>query len=451
MLPLALLLFLLPLLSGSSCGGSSGGGGGGGSGGGSGTPSGMTPVQSASFPLHVSADERNLEDGRGRDFRINGDAAWSLMVQLDKADAQAYLEDRRQRGFNTVLVNLIERGHGGPENAEGQAPFLRDSDFTMPNSAYFDHAAWVLDRAAERGILVLLAPAYLGVGCGSEGWCDQMLSQSVDAMRSYGRFLGNRFRGYTNIIWVNGGDTNASSHHAESYVDAIALGIREISPGQLQTAHCSRNNSAIECYPEPWLDVNTTYSDCSRTLGATQDDWQRVPPRVFFYIEGRYENEGADIGCLIDQHAWSVLGGSSGHVFGNGPIWPFEPGWQRDLDSPGTEAMRNLSRLFQSRSAPAFVPDYAGAVLTNGGSGAIAARTTDSSSLLVYVPSARDITVDLRALSGPLARAWWFNPAEGDSQDLGQIPARGVMVFHSPGRRVLVVDDASRAKGVPGA
>ena len=102
------------------------------------------------FPLDVSADGRRLEDADGRPFLINGDAAWSLMVELDEPQAETYLEDRRQRGFNAVLVNLIERGFGGPANAGGPATFRPENDFTSPNEAYFAHVDWVIDRAARR-------------------------------------------------------------------------------------------------------------------------------------------------------------------------------------------------------------------------------------------------------------------------------------------------------------
>lgn len=431
---LLLLLLWWPL----GCDGSSSGDGGG-------------SPQSASYPLHVSSDGRRLVDNQGRGFRINGDAGWLLMVVPTKAEAVTYLDDRKSRGFNTVVVKLIERAVGGPANAEGDAPFPSETNWSTFNDAYFDHAAWVLDRAAERGILVLLAPAYLGAHCDND-WCDPMLSQSLGTMRRYGRFLGDRFRSYDNIVWVNGGDVDAGSFNADARVNAIVEGIRERAPNHLHTAECSRGNSGIECYAEPWLDLNSTYSNCTGTLDAVRDDWERMPARVFFYIEGRYENEQDwSLGCLIDQHAWAVLGGSAGHVYGNGPIWRFSPGWQGDLDSRGATAMRNLSKLFRSRGNSGFVPDHAGDLLPRGGGGgALASRSRDGASLLVYVPSSRSLSVDVSPLGADVAQAWWYDPAEGRSQDLGQVSARGVVDFVAPGRRVLVLDDPARVQGAPG-
>jgi hypothetical protein len=404
------------------------------------------------YPLRVSQDDRRLEDILGRPFLVNGDAAWSLMVVPTEQEAEAYLENRRQKGFNAVLVNLIERGFGGPEDAAGNPPFLTPNDFTTPNEAYFAHADRVIDMAAAKGMLVLLTPAYLGIQCGSQGWCEQMLDQPVSAMTTYGRYLGNRYRSRRNILWVHGGDTPSIPHGVDGHVNAIANGIREMDQGALHTGHCSRQNSAIECYDEPWLDVNTTYSNCDATLTRTLDDYERIPTQAFFYIEGRYESDPGDLGCVIDQEAWAVLGGASGHVFGNNPIWRFGDGWQDELDSVGAKAMAHLSDLFLSRAWFRLVPDLGGTVLVSGASDdAIAAQTSDGESILVYVPTSRNITVDLTDLSSNTARAWWFDPGSGAISALGTMPATGTRSFSAPGRRVLVIDDVLKSLPEPGS
>ena len=71
---------------------------------------------------------------------------------------------------------------------------LKDSfDFAMPKEAYFANVDWVIDRAAERGIQVVLTPSYVGFDSG-EGWQDQMVANGTSKCRSYGRFLGKRYR-----------------------------------------------------------------------------------------------------------------------------------------------------------------------------------------------------------------------------------------------------------------
>jgi hypothetical protein len=278
-----------------------------------------------------------------------------------------------------------------------------------------------------------------------------MLDQPVAAMTQYGRYLGDRYRSRHNIVWVHGGDTNASGHGAADHVNAIANGIRDRAPNHLHTAHCSRGNSGVECYDEPWLDVNTTYSNCSGHPGATQDDSERTPPLPFFFIEGSYENSSASLGCLVDQFAVSVLGGSTGHVFGNTPLWRFGDGWQDELGSAGSRAMGHLGALFRSRDWFRLEPDFAGdLLLSGGGADALAARTTDGRTLLVNVTASGALSVDLSALSGSQARAWWFDPTDGSASEIGLFASDGVVGFSAPGRRLLVIDDAAANLPAPG-
>ena len=65
-------------------------------------------TEPAVFPLSIKPGERYLVDAVGRPFLIQGDTAWSLIADLIRGNADLYLEDRHARGFNTILVSLIE-------------------------------------------------------------------------------------------------------------------------------------------------------------------------------------------------------------------------------------------------------------------------------------------------------------------------------------------------------
>jgi hypothetical protein len=236
-----------------------------------------------------------------------------------------------------------------------------------------------------------------------------------------------------------------------SRVDAIANGILSRAPALLHTAHCSRNNSAIDCYDRPWLDVNSTYSNCGGSLDAVREDWDRNPVQAFFFLEGNYEGQTASLGCLIDQAAWTVLSGGTGHVFGNRPIWLFESGWENALDSEGSVAMGHLADLFESRAWWRMRPDRTNAVVVDATGGTTAARTSDGESILVYAPSSRSLRVDLDQLSGTNAQAWWFDPVDGSVQNLGVSLSAGESDFDAPGRGLLVIDDAAAGLAAPGS
>ena len=60
------------------------------------------------FPLAVDPTGNHLVDADGDPFLIHGDAAWSLVLQLDPQQTADYLSTRRDQGFNALVVNLIE-------------------------------------------------------------------------------------------------------------------------------------------------------------------------------------------------------------------------------------------------------------------------------------------------------------------------------------------------------
>jgi len=82
---------------------------------------------------------------------------------VNKEDAEIYFADRRSKGVTALIVNLVEHKFNGPTNRYGQAPFRTPGDFATTNEAYFAHADWVLRRAAESGMAMLLDPLYLGL------------------------------------------------------------------------------------------------------------------------------------------------------------------------------------------------------------------------------------------------------------------------------------------------
>ena len=84
--------------------------------------------------LKVGPTRRYLVDEAGNPFQLRGEAAWALPVQLTREEVAAYLDDRRAKGFNALLCEIINVKDGyasnAPLNAYGQAPFVAD-DFTQ--------------------------------------------------------------------------------------------------------------------------------------------------------------------------------------------------------------------------------------------------------------------------------------------------------------------------------
>jgi len=120
--------------------------------------------------------------------------------------------------------------------------------------------------------------------------------------------------------------------------------------------------------------------------------------------------------------------------------------------------MMHWGKLFRSRRWFDLVPDQDHKVVTDGigefwGLDYLAAaRTSDGSTVVAYMPSARTITVDMAKLSANSVNAWWFDPRTGKATSSGTFPANGSRQFTPPaqGDWVLVLDDASKHLPPPG-
>jgi len=410
-----------------------------------------------SYPVKVSPDHRHLVTQSGAPFLVQGEAAWSLISGLTKEEAAAYLEDRQKKGFNSIIVNLIEHKFRGPVNRYGEGPFLTQGDFSTPNEKYFEHADWVIRKAAEKGIEVFLAPIYLGYIGTDEGWVEEALANGPEKCRNWGRYVGKRYAGFDNVVWLIGGDRNPDK--AREDVDAIVQGIKEFDSRHIFTAHCHPENSAIDQYKqEGWLDLNTTYT-YNIVHGMLLRDYQREPAMPFVLIESTYEGEHNASAVQIRRQAyWAVLCGATGQFMGNRPIWLFDPGWEVALNSTASQDMPRLKALFNSRPWFDLIPDDKHEVVVDGlgefrGLDYLsAARTQDGRTVIAYMPTTRVVTVDMTKISGKEATAWWFNPRSGKSDSIGQYATTGKRQFSPPadGDWVLVLDDASCHLPAPG-
>ena len=75
---------------------------------------------------------------------------------------------------------------------------------------------------------------------------------------------------------------------------------------------------------------------------------------------------------------------------------------------------------------------------------------------MVYAPVGRPFTVRTSKISGSKVAAWWFDPRTGKATAIATFDNIGERAFTTPAPGelvdwVLVLDDASKGFGVPGA
>ena len=443
-----------------------------------------------SFPLKVSANGRYLVDQNNVAFRVQGDSAWDLLVTITSSDVDTYLANRSAKGFNTLLVELVEHaryaaGSPAPANRAGNRPFLSKlgggaytgggdlADLSTPNDAYFAYVDTILAKIAAKNMVALLTPLYVGYGApttqssANEGWSADMNANSAANCYQYGQYVGDRYRNQKNLVWVNGGDAFGLPAAMASCVQQVMQGIKDGkgSGGSavLQTTQWSREHLSSDdaSYPVP---LNSVYPSLATVASLCRSAYGRSPVLPAYVIEACYEGGScAPTRAQLRQEGYrAALSCMGGYLFGNGPLWLFDSGWQAAMDAPGSLDWQRAGSLLDSLGWSSLVPSnlgtLAGTVLVTGGddiaSGGDVAAAASGAALLAYLPSTgtatRTITVQMGVL-GAYARGRWYNPTSGAYTDLTggayTLANSGTHAFTTPGNNgtgtndwVLVLD-----------
>jgi Protein of unknown function (DUF4038)/Putative collagen-binding domain of a collagenase len=379
------------------------------------------------FPLKVSADHRYLVDQNNAPFMIAGDAPQAMVGNLSPASAGFFMANRAKYGVNTLWVNLLCDSYTACNSDgttfDGIAPFTTPGDLSTPNPKYFDRAAKMVNLAAGHGMVLLLDPIETG------GWLGVLQANGVTKARDYGRFLGSRFHGYTNIIWLSGNDFQSWMTPADdAVVSAVAKGIHDTDPDALQTVELSYLVSASLDDPtwRPIVGLDAVYT-YRPTYAKELQEYRRVPFKPTFLVEANYEfeqNGGTDGGStenLRRQEYWTALSGTTGQLYASHYSWTLNGDWKTNLNTIGIRQFSYMRQLFQPLAWYNLVPDRDHLVLTKGiglfsqtdsittDTYATAAATPDGTLAIAYLPSIRKVTINMAKLSGGVT-ARWFDP-----------------------------------------
>jgi hypothetical protein len=418
----------------------------------------------------------------GKPVFVVGDDAFDLAVELNSSDVSTYLNDRASRGFNAIWVGAVDGPAGNgysanpPKNYYGYSPF-DGADFTNEDANYWANVDSVVFTAQSVGITVFLNPFFPGNGS-EAGYVDSALNASDATMSAYGTFLGQRYSGYTNIVWLLGGDSLPSTSGLYQKLNDVGAAIAAADPNHLITLEacekCTTNGyNSVQAYQAQslavpsWLTLNWTYPQLTTTIPAAQNAYNQSPSLPPLCGENFYELENSmtELNVRYEQYTEILSGCNVGRIFGNGAIWSFDspngspcctsgsPTWQSQLGSAGSLSQEYQGRLFSSREHWLLVPDINHTVVTAGyGSGlttTTAARTSDGQTIIAYIPNgnATTITVAMSQITSSTStvQAWWYNPSTGAATNFGTFPNSGTHSFTAPNSSdwVLVLDDAS--------
>lgn len=111
----------------------------------------VTPALEAA-ELSVSPNHRYLLKD-GQPFFYLCDTAWDVFLRLDREEADEYLKNRADKGFNVIMAILIGWQPTQDEtNAYGEPPLI-DKNPARPNEKYFQHVDYIVNKANSLGIM----------------------------------------------------------------------------------------------------------------------------------------------------------------------------------------------------------------------------------------------------------------------------------------------------------
>lgn len=471
----------------------------------------VTPKQPV-FPLSVHSSGRYLVDASGRPFSIALDSGWSVPHNLSSSDQDTYLADRRAKGFNAVLTEAVEHKFTlskPPKDLAGNLPFTVQKigatytgspngctttngsasltgggftadpyslissqcpDFTSPNSTYWAIIDTYISKCDALNMLVLLFPAYCGFGGADEGWMSEMVAldavtaaggqtgqpfadSSKSMLWNYGAWLANRYKSFSNILWVIGGDYGDGKSGGtfttaqKTAVDNLMLGMKSVA-GQkstLFTAHWSRGSLSSDVTLTNAFDVIASYSG---NTPAVEVRAALALGKPTFQIETRYELDTASGTASAPYRKYILAAACSGSpfVYGHATLWPINTDWATYLSATTAQDVGRIIPFFARLPFERYQASGVGTMGTIVSTNASTPSSVDyvasscdllGRSLVCYVPPAWTLgtfTVDLSKLSagGANALCRWWDPSTGSYTTDGTYATSGTHVFTPP-------------------
>jgi len=383
-----------------------------------------TPASRMS-PLQVSENGRFLVEDAGKPFFILADTAWTLFSGISRQDVQFYLDDRKAKGFNTILCGLLHFDHTAqaqwlPKHRVYGFPAFDGNgyDLSRPNKKYWDHVDWVMEEAQRRSLRLAIAACWFQHN--QDGWKGRLTPKNAPR---YGEFIGLRSCRYNNIIWLFADDHSPLKVRRE--LRLLAEGIRYHAPHHLISYQANNASSSGKLsHMERWLAFNSIRTRTRENPGEyalVQQDWHRIPAKPTWLAEPHYEQPGSRF--AVRQAAWrSALSGAAGFGYGVNNIFNLEYSstWKGLLDMPGGADVVNMLGLLQSQPWHKLLPDHAAkdkllaAVEEHTDLHFSAACSTDGDFGLIYLPVRANLEVNMGKFKSPVMGRW-YDPTTNES------------------------------------
>lgn len=426
--------------------------------------------QSKKLPkLKVSKNQHYFVTEDGKPFFWLGDTGWLAFGKLDRDGIVEYLQDRKEKGFNVVQVMVLHNINA--VNVYGDKALVNEDvskPITTPGNNfsnteeydYWDHVDYTLEVAQKNGIYVAMVPVW-GTNV-SKG--DKVNKEQAT---QYAKFLADRYKNRTNVIWLNGGDTHGNEF--KDIWNAIGSTLKNNNPNQLVTFHpFGRTDSSDDYHTATWLDFNMFQSGHRRydqdTLPNSfkEDNYKFVQRDLTLKptkptLDGEPSYEGIPHGLhdtlqplwkasdVRRYGYWSVFAGAAGYTYGHNAVMQmFRKGdnpaygnkilWNDAINAQGAGQMVYIKKLMLEFPYLERVPDQS-LIANQGGKYDYLVATRGNKYAMIYTYTGRKIAVNMGKIAGNKVTATWYNPSNGQKTKIGIFDNKGTKEFQPSGKK----------------
>ena len=413
--------------------------------------------QAATFPLVAAGS--HLAGADGIPFYYVADTHWPLPWHYSLQEAREIAANRAALGFTALQISIVP--FGDVPNANGDKAFLNRTALA-PSAAFFAHCDEVLDLLESMGFAVYIVAL----------WWNQVMGtlrplRSSEPCRTFGRWLGTRWRHRRNLIWVVGGDTQWRDEDLP-YFRALGEGLRAGGSTQLISFHpISEHSSSEHLSGESWLGFNSVQvrhdpeNVAMTAVGDLRLDRPMLVAETTYFWRTPCTHVNNIRFCIHgDAHAvrashWSARlgGGSLGEGYG---AWPFWTGlaaadeWRPALeDQPVAQQIATvMPTILRLHAWYRLRPDRDGLVVRRSANAldnrfVAAATTGDGRCALAYFSQREGthVTVNMAWFEDSV-EAFWYSAVSGAFISAGGLLSNsGEAVFEPPGRATFAAED----------
>ena len=450
-----------------------------------------------------------LETVNGVPVFLNNYTAWKLIKNGTREEMAELITICKNQKFNMISSVLLndnnDVSYSSDTSVYGDLPFVCDSfgnpdpvrpDTTPGNDPnvpgqydYWDHVDYVIDLSAKNGMYISLHPTWghwISGGYNGPAPGDQIIFNKLNAYK-YGVWLGQRYGGKDNLLWMIGGDRSAiydlkdGLHDYREVWRAMAEGLADGANGvDNQDGEADYSNVLISFHPrkwapnssewfhnDPWLVFNSIQDTPYDQVVSVPHDYSLVPAKPTWLFEGRYEGRISEWG-VRNQAYQTVFAGGFGNTYGS-DIWKFPPNWRDLAMLPAAGQMAHLytvaREIWTDTQFLDRMPDQdliigdrgstygdgewdqAGRKKDDPGSSdrITAIRGNNGTWAMAYSANGREITLDLSLLNNSKMNVYWFSPRNGkwwvNGEELnkltpfqtGLVTGNGSYIFDPPG------------------